>query len=71
MYFFFYKISPALKNRFNLVGETNKETHAYNLDTKRLALGHIMQTMVLPCYIVYKLFETEAQISKIGFELDM
>lgn len=67
----FNKISPALKNRFNLVGETNKETHAYNLETKRLAPGDILQTMVLPCCIVYKLFATEAQISKTSFELDI
>lgn len=68
----FYKIFPALKSRFNLVGETNKETHAYNLETKRLAPGNIMQTMVPSPFASFtNFFETEAQICKTDFEHDI
>lgn len=37
-----------MKHIFNLVKETNEETHVYNLETQSLALGNIIRTMTLP-----------------------
>lgn len=58
-----------MKHIFNLVKETNKETHVYNLETQRLALGNIIKTMILPISLLLNFFETEAHVYKTGFEL--
>lgn len=66
---FFYKIFPTLKHIFNIVKKTNEETHVYNLETQSRALGNIIRTMTLPVRLFTNCFETEAHVSKTGFEL--
>lgn len=58
-----------MKHIFNLVKETNKETHVYNLETQRLALGNIIKTMILPISLLLNFLRQRLMYTRLALNL--